>query len=101
MKALIENWQLLSTLFIGTSGGGWLGWLITSKSRKIDFQTKAFKMNSEMLDAVKSDFEDRIKFLKDINIELGLIITEQQDYIKGLRKYKEAYIKKHGKLDDT
>ena len=108
VKFFTENWQLLS-LVLGTGGGcGWLGWLFASKSRKIDLHAKVFKMNSEMIDGVKKDFEDRLNFFKEINNELDKIVKEQHQYIKDLKKelstYRKTladYQKKFGKLNEN
>lgn len=97
-----NNKQFFILLLIGTGGGsGLIGWILASKSRKIDFQTKVFQMNSEMLDGIKADFDDRIKYFKEINNELETIVKEQHQYIKSLKKELAIYKKKYGKLDDN
>ncbi|MCG8816680.1 hypothetical protein G1K77_12955, partial [Tenacibaculum finnmarkense] len=48
IKNIIDNWEAISMLFIGTGGGGWLGWIFNSKLKKVEFHSKAFKINSEM-----------------------------------------------------
>lgn len=101
VKFITTNWQLI-TLILGASGGsGWLGWLFATKSRKIDLYTKVFKMNSEMIDSVKSDFTDRVDFLKELNKELDEMVQDQQKFIKELREELEKYIKKYGKINET
>lgn len=93
LEFISQNWQFLSVLFVGTGGSGWLGWLLASKSRKIDFHRKVFKMNEEMLDSVKIDFADRIQHLQShikdlikINSELKSIVVTQQKEINDLKK---------------
>lgn len=101
VKLITDNWQLLS-LVLGTGGGcGWLGWLFASKSRKIDLHAKVFKMNSEMIDGVKQDFEDRLNFFKEINQELDKIVKDQRKYIKDLKNELSTYQKKFGKLNEN
>ncbi|WP_239787103.1 hypothetical protein [Tenacibaculum finnmarkense] len=101
IKNIIENWEAISMLFIGTGGGGWLGWIFNSKLKKVEFHSKAFKINSEMIDAIKCDFEDRVKFLQELNAELILnstelkeIIKEQRDYILFLKKDNANFCQK-------
>ncbi|MCD8418414.1 hypothetical protein J2Q11_12500 [Tenacibaculum finnmarkense genomovar finnmarkense] len=88
-------------LFIGTGGGGWLGWIFNSKLKKVEFHSKTFKINSEMIDAIKCDFEDRVKFLQGLNAELILnseelkkTIKEQRDYILFLKKDSANFCQK-------
>lgn len=107
MSFLSENWQLVALLFGAGGGGGWFGWLLSNKSRKIDLQRKAFQLNSEMIDAIRVDFSDRIKYLQDyinnlteINKELDTIIREQRLFIQKQNKYLSVYRKKYGKLNE-
>ncbi len=106
LNFITENWQFLSVLFVGTGGGGWIGWLLSNKSRKIDLQTKVLKMNAEMIDAVKQDFEDRVSYLQsyikdldEINKGLDGLIKQQQEVIKKQKKYLAIYKKRYGILD--
>ncbi|MCG8776456.1 hypothetical protein [Tenacibaculum finnmarkense] len=101
IKNIIENWEAISMICIGTGSGGWLGWVFNSKLKKVEFHSKAFKINSEMIDAIKCDFEDRIKFLQELNAELTLnskelkqIIKEQRDYISLLKKDSANFCQK-------
>lgn len=108
LNFLTANWQLLTLVLGAGGGGGWIGWLFASKSRKIDLHTKVFKMNSEMIDAVRQDFEDRLNFFKEINQELDKIVKDQHQYIKDLRKELSAckrvlsiYQKNFGKINEN
>lgn len=106
-KVIVENWQMLSVLLIGTGGSGWLGWLAGAKSRRFDFHQKVFQINSEMVDGVRQDFEDRIKNLKDfisnlteVNQQLNSIITQQNQIITQQNKKLRSYRKKIG-IDES
>ncbi len=96
MNFIIENWQIVGLLLGSGGGGGWLGYVLASKSRKIDLQTKIFQMQSEMIDSVKKDFEDRISYLeqyigslkKEINKKLEFIDI-QSKIIEDCKKQKE------------
>lgn len=93
LNFLTENWQLVS-LFFGTAGGsGWIGYLLSSKSRKIDLQRKAFQLNVEMIDSLREDFGDRVKHLQEYINELDAIIATQKEIISKqkniIRQYKK------------
>lgn len=108
IKFITTNWQLITLLLGAGGGGGWLGWFFSSKSRKVDFHTKVFKMNSEMIDSVKSDFEDRLKFFKEINQELDKIVKDQHQYIQDIKRELsickrelKMYQSKFGRLNEN
>ncbi|WP_271406982.1 hypothetical protein [Tenacibaculum soleae] len=101
LSFITTNWQFITLIIGAGGGGGWLGWLFASESRKIDLHSKVFKMNSEMIDAIKSDFEDRLQFFQEINVELDRVIKEQRNYIKKITKENSLYRNKYGKLNET
>lgn len=108
LNLLKDNWQLITLLFGSASGGGWVGYLLSSKSRKIDLQRKVFQLSSEMIDSLQGDFADRIKNLQEYINELDAIITSQKDIIskqkeviKGYRKDLTNYVNKYGHLDEN
>jgi len=94
LNFLTANWQLLTLVLGAGGGGGWLGWLFASKSRKVDYEAKVFQLKTEMLEAIKSDFEHRLDFLKEE-------AKEHRAYIKYLKLELQIYRKKFGTLDDN
>ncbi len=79
MEILLKHWELVA-LSVGTSGGGgWLGYILAYKTRKIDVQTKAFEMQSQMIDAIKKDFEDRISCLEQYIDKLKKLIEDCEE----------------------
>ncbi len=104
---IIENWQFVGLLLGSSGGGGWVGYLLASKSRKIDLQTKTFQMQSEMIDGVKKDFEDRISYLQshietlnDMIKTSDEIISRQRIIISENEKIINKYKRKYGVLNE-
>lgn len=105
LSILTANWQIVSLILGVGGGGGWLGWFFTAKTRTVDLHAKIFKLNNEMIDAIKEDFEDRITCLREQIQELTEANNAQDKTIKELRKfiekqsqYLDLYIKKHGRI---
>lgn len=94
IKFITTNWQLITLLLGAGGGGGWLGWFFSRKSRKVDYEAKVFQLKTEMLEALKNDFENRIDFLLEAK-------KEQRAYIKYLKLELSIYRKKYGKLNEN
>lgn len=110
---IIKNWNLIIPLLLGASGGGgWLGWLLSSRSRNVELHSKIFKINSEMIDGIKADFEDQINYLKtyisnlieanktlnNLVEKLKVIVSQQEQVIlkqKKIIEQQEDYIKRY------
>lgn len=125
MNLLNENWQLIALLFGASGGGGWLGYILSRKSREIDVHSKAFHLNSEMFDSLREDYEQRVNYLQqyvtdltgklqglskltikvnelnEINKRLDVIIKEQEAVIQKQNRYLAIYRSKYGRLNEN
>ena len=89
LKLITDNGHILSFLLAPITG--FFGWVFGSKSRSIDLHVKAFQMNSNMIDAIKKDFEDRIKLLKDHIEDIVQINQGLEEIIKAKNLELEKY----------
>lgn len=101
-----EHWGLISTVvafFVGVNLK-----IIDSKKKlkEIDFQInenyrKAFEISSNMIESVKQDFEDRLRYLKAYSEELEEINIRLRNLVEKQKKYLEIYKKKYGRLEEV
>ena len=115
MEFLINNWQELAK-YVGIVVSFFAGIKIrriqaakekeTVEAKKLENYKKAFDTNSDMLDGIKEDFENRLEFFKssiaiveESNRSLNKIIENQKIIIERQEKQIRRYEKKYGKLE--